>query len=306
MRKLTLFIIAIFGATMHPCLAGTSIPYRIDYGGWFTISVTVNGQGPYDFIIDSGSTKSLVFDKLNAIHNFQLSGGLEQRVLGTGSEDTFPTFAIGDIQIGSEKISGLETVILKDWAVDGVSPSGVIGLDFLARFNVVFDLENKTVSFDDEQRVKIPSSWHQSDLKRDSYGLKSGDLFTLQGRVESRRVTFLLDLGASGTIINGTAYGSLSRPPRISIRPTGAEAIGRVKDALNSERIARQARIRRFRIGKLYWYNTLLTVFDAPIFKDLGKRGVPYGLFGSDFLVERSFAIDFLNDEIHIGPKYSE
>lgn len=291
---------SVLSSTAH---AETTIPYRVDYGGWFTIQVMVNDQGPYDFIIDTGASKSLVFKKLDALQNFQPSFGPEQRILGTGSEKTFPAYSIGTIQIGTEFLSNLETVILDDWRVNDASPDGVLGLDFLRNYRLTFDAENQILTLGGSN-YRPPKPWKRATLKRDNFGLQSDSLFTIDGRVERRRVTFLLDLGASGTIINGHALGILQRSLTLNIRPSGAEGIARITDALSTSRIARQIKIKRFSIGRQDWYRRTLIVYDAPIFEDLGKRNTAFGLFGSDFLKDRSFTIDFINDALFIGPKH--
>ena len=40
------------------------MPYRVDYNGLITVSTTINGRGPYDFVIDTGATLSLAFQNL--------------------------------------------------------------------------------------------------------------------------------------------------------------------------------------------------------------------------------------------------
>lgn len=101
------------------------IPYRIDYGGWLTISVSIDGRGPYDFIIDTGATQTLVLKNLQDKERFPPSGGPPQRVLGLLSAGAFPTFSVGEVSVGNEKLSNLVTMVLPDWTVSGASPQGV-------------------------------------------------------------------------------------------------------------------------------------------------------------------------------------
>ena len=278
------------------------LPYKVAYGGWLTVEVLVNGEGPYDFIIDTGATNTLVFQKLNDIHEFEPSGGPPQRVLGTGSSETFLTFIIGDLTIGAAQLNDVVSVILTDWRVGKASPFGVIGLDFLSRYALSFDVEAGVLTLSDGGIAK-PKGWTSAPLKRRDFGLEAGDLFTVTARLNNRSTELLVDLGATGTIINAPAYGSVRRAPGVSIRPSGGDARQRVTDSLDASKIARRIRLRRFSIGRTNWYSQEFTVYDAPIFVDLGRRGVPFGLLGSDLFKDRSFVLDFLEDRMFIGPK---
>ncbi|MEX0644509.1 MAG: retropepsin-like aspartic protease, partial [Parvularculaceae bacterium] len=147
------------------------VPYRIDYFGWFTVSATVNGRGPYDFIIDTGATRSLVFQNLAAIHEFAPSGGPPQTVLGLASEDLLPTFTVGDVSVGAARIDNLVTVILSDWRQGDRSPQGVLGLDFLTRYTLVFDAERGVLSLYDRDAApeSYPRKWKPVALTPDGF-----------------------------------------------------------------------------------------------------------------------------------------
>ena len=114
---------------------------------------------------------------------------------------------------------------------------------------------------------------------------------------------FIIDTAAVGTVINGPALGSIPQNIRVNVRPLGLEARQRPIDLLNVTKFAKVIKVKRFSIGRTRWYRKNSTAYDAPIFDDLGMRGKPFGLFGSNFLRDRSFAINFTKDEIFIGPK---
>jgi hypothetical protein len=281
-----------------------TIPYRIDYGGWFTVEATVNGQGPYDFIIDTGATQSLVFTRLNAIYAFPASGGPPQEVLGLLSSGKFPTFVIGDIAVGNAQIDDLVTVILPDWTVEGRAPYGVLGLDFLKRYRIVFDAPKGELRlYDLAQPIAEAEAWKTAKLKRDDFGREAGDLFVIDARLNGRKISFLFDIGASGTIINHPALGRITRGVSIRAGPSGDELASRISDALEERADARAVEIRRIEAGRTTWYRWVVIVHNAPIIKDLGLGSKPFGLFGADLLHDRSFALDFARDRLLIGPR---
>ena len=286
-------------------------PYRIDYGGWFTVSVTIDGQGPYDFIIDTGSSQTFVFENLAREKSFPPSGGPDRTILGMSATAKFPTYVVGDIAFGKAILENAWCVVLQDWLVDDKSPHGVIGLDMLSSYKLVFDVARQEVLLfkADASPQERFAQWAATPLQADDFGLNAGELYTVIGTVERKPVRFLVDLGASGTIINraaatGVAQGNefrLSLAPRLSTTP-----IGQVVDALDEEVETQTIMVRRFRIGTTSWSRKLLILHNAQLFTEIGVADKPFGLLGADMLRDRSFAIDFPNQQLLIGPKGGE
>ena len=302
-----LFIIIAPGFTAPANAAEpvTAIPYRVDYNGWLTVEVMVNGEGPYDFIIDSGATQSIVFQNLADEQEFLPTGGELQTVLGLAAQGAFPPYLVGEVSLGSQSIDGLITVILPDWQVEE-KPAGILGLDFLRKYICVFDAENMELRLYDHADPPTDETrrWKYAQLKADNFGLETNYLYTLQAKVNSRKVTFMLDLGASGTVINRNAVGSIVRTGyRVSIRPTGGDALDRITDALEKSEAATTMLVQRFQVGRNYWYRQKLLIHNAPIFRELGVHTQPFGLFGADLLRDRSFMLDFAGEEMRIGKK---
>ena len=281
-----------------------SVPYRVDYNGWFTIKVQVNGHGPYDFVIDTGATQSLIFQNLADIRNFPPTGGPGQTVLGLTAQGAFPTYTVAELRMGSLSLQNLTTVILPDWSVDR-KPSGVIGLDFLSRYICVFDAPNGLLHFyAPDNGPTTLNKWRSTGLKPNDFGLPADPVYVIEARIDARRVRFMLDLGASGTVINKSAAGKISnRGVSVSIRPSGGDARARITDSLEKSVEARTIKTRRIRVGKTYWYNRALEIHNATIFDELGVQKKPFGLFGADLLRNMSFALDFPGERLHIGPR---
>lgn len=283
----------------------TTLPYRIDYGGWITVPVMIDGRGPFDFVVDTGASRTLIFKNLAVQLAIPNTPGETVRILGVGSQARLPTYRVGDVAVGSVSLDDLSTVILDDWRVGQRTPQGVLGLDFLARYLLAFDAETMTVAvYSPGAEATLPPKWRPADLKRDNFGLEAGEIFVAKTYFRSRPVELLFDLGASGTVINSIALGSLfSSLPAIVARPTGAELTSKVTDILNEASSGKLVKIDRIRLGKTTWYRQTVTVHDAAIFDEIGRQNVPFGLLGADLFRDRSFALDFPNDRLWIGPK---
>jgi len=284
-------------------------PYRIDYGGWFTVSVTINGNGPFDFIIDTGATETLVFENLANSQGYQPSGGPRKKILGLSATAEYPTYHVGDIAFGAITLDNAKCVVLQDWMVDDRSPHGVLGLDILSAYRVVFDANRQEVLLYDSSTPLSAEEqeWSSAQISPDGFGREAGSLFTVVGFVERKPVRFIIDLGAAGTVINRLAAGSmlqnrnelsLSLAPRLSTAP-----IGQVADALDEKIEAQTVMVRKFRLAGITWSRKVFIAHNAHIFAELDVDDEPFGLLGADLLRDRSFAIDFPARRILIGPR---
>jgi len=284
-----------------------TVPLSIDYGGWYTVPVKVNGEGPYDFIIDTGATQTLVFSNLHVALAFPPTGGPPQTVLGLASIGKFPTYRIARLEVGPARLDEVVTVILNKWEVGGRSPYGVLGLDFLARYFIIFDRERLELRlYESREQLEIAAKgWKATDFRRRPYNLAWGALYTVEGYANSRLMRFIVDLGATGTIINRQALGRIARAGEagVAFNPRASQTGTRIVDALDETNRARPARIKRFRVGRTSWYDKIFFAYDAPIFEELGVQGEAYGLLGADLFHDRSFAMDFKGEQLFIGPR---
>lgn len=305
MLRLILVLFGVFAPTaILAADPAAEIPYRIDYRGWYTIEGTINGKGPFDFIIDTGATRSLIFANAAAkVSDVRPSGGAPISVLGLSKEGKFPTFVVDEIEVGGERFAGLVTVVLSDWVVDGRAPQAVLGLDFLARYHVEFDADRRVMRlYRPAARYAPPGRrWTSAKMRRDLLVSDDGPLFTTEVRLNGWSMPFMIDLGATGTIVNevGAARGD---NVGVQINDNTWTGASRVTDALSAKARARMALFQRMRIGGARWNRIALVVYDAPILEDLGVQGRPFGLIGAPLFADRSFAFDFKNGALFIGP----
>ncbi|MEL7487109.1 MAG: aspartyl protease family protein [Pseudomonadota bacterium] len=281
----------------------TTLPYRIAYDGWITVEATVNGQGPYDFIIDTGATLTLVFSNVTEKQDFPLSPGPPKRILGLNSEQSVDLVRIGDIAVGDEVFADHLGVVLTDWSTPENTPGGIIGLDFLSQYLVVFDAQARTMSLYDADidKPRFPRDWSSAPMKRRQFKEEIGALFVVEGRIQSQQFDFILDLGATTTLINFPAFRRLIGGIRINESGGSPRNASRISDVSGDTERARLVRMPRMRLRRARWAQPILLVFNATVFEELGVANAPFGLFGVDLLRDRSFALDFKNERIFIS-----
>lgn len=299
MRRLLLLCVLLTAALTAPARAAVGeAPYRIDYGGWLIVPVFVNGQGPYDFLVDTGTSRTLIFQNLADTLKLAPPSGEARRVVTVGATGTYPTTLVAAVDVGGVRLDNLETVVLPDWRVDGRAPQGIVGLDFFRRYAVEFDAAAGRVRFHSTP-PETPTGWRRARARRDT----RFDLLIVQGRLNRRRIDMLVDTGAMRTLLNDAALGELTRRPALSFLDPVDDARGFVIDGLDKRHLIRAVKVREIRVGEARWSLRLIAVYNATIFKELSRNSTPFGLFGADLLRDRSFIVDYAGGRIDIGPE---
>ncbi|MEM9704559.1 MAG: pepsin/retropepsin-like aspartic protease family protein [Pseudomonadota bacterium] len=279
--------------------------YRVDYNGWLTVKASVNGAGPYDFIVDTGATLTVVFKNLADAQALTPSDTPPRRVLGLSSAEKLPAVNIGEVSAAGQALPAHVGVVLPDWTPPRKTPQGILGLDFLENYTVIFDgEEQKMLLFDptDPPRDRW-RGWRRIKLTPENFGFTtSGALYTVNGRVGRVPINFVVDIGAAGTIINRNAFLRINQGPFIQfIEPSRLRSTiqNRVTDVFEEKDRVFAAVLPWITFGRHRWRQPRVLVYDAPVFEELKVNERPSGLLGADFLKDRSFAFDFKNERLY-------
>lgn len=288
------------GAGAHAAELVGEAPFRFDYQGWLTIEATVNGEGPYDFIVDTGATVSVVFANLAQRQDFAPAAREPMSIIGLSGVRELPAIEIGAIAAAGLKLEDHVGVSLKDWGGGRATPQGVLGLDFFSDYVVHFDLEDRMARFyapEDFDIDDAPGRWRGARLEPRVYRRQSDALFESIMSFGSRRVPCLVDLGASGTILNYAALTRLRSGVYVD-RTRASRLNARVHDIFGDTDTARVFPARSLKLGRTTFTDHQLIVFDAPVFDDLGVGNLPYCLLGADIVASRSFILDFQGERM--------
>ncbi len=281
-----------------------SLPYRLDYGGLVTVEVTVNGDGPYDFIIDTGATFTSAFENLAVLQKFSPLDKRPKRVLGLAQLEKLQPFIIGDISVAGLTLQQHEGVVFPDWHEIRRTPQGVLGLDFLEQYLTVVNNETKRIEFFSTRTPskKMWGKWQKIPVRKENFGMKKGHLFVIDAQVQGIGTTFILDLGAELTHINNASFDKISQVIfDAKITPNARESVpNQIVDVFGSRRDVRAIIVKKLKAGAAQWYKQLMVVYDPFIFSELGVADQPYGLFGMDLVKGRSFALDFTQGNLYI------
>lgn len=296
--------LALMNAARAESAVIAEIPYRYDYDGWITVSAQVNSQGPYDFIVDSGATLTVVFSNLAASNDFEPVDEEPKRILGLIETSTLPARKIGDIAVDGQMLSDLTSVVIEDWPAPRRTPQGVLGLDFLSRYVVEIDPAASILRLYSPGRPELTRErgWSSARLTPRRFTEAERPLYTVTARIGRERFPMIVDLGASGTLFNYAALADIIRGGRRG-PTTNRNRRPSVQDLFGNERASALAIIDRLQVGRKSWRDIVVNVYDAEIFNELGVGEKPFGLLGADLLRGRAVVLDFEGERLYFGPE---
>jgi predicted aspartyl protease len=192
-----------------------------------TAPVTINGQGPFDFMVDTGTNRSVISDELAA--QLALPLGRPVSLHGISGSREAPTVTLEHFKIGEREATRLSLPVLPIKYMRGL---GILGVDGLKDQRVVLDLR--------EAHLRIEPSSKRDTQTGDSVikaRRKFGQLTVIDTDLDGLQVTVMIDTGAETTIGNTALQRAVGRRRRAGDTPlpqatllgaTGEEATGDV------------------------------------------------------------------------------
>jgi hypothetical protein len=223
--RLYLPLVAILYAIGLPfptlCCAQTTIKLDATSWGYLIVPVVINGSGPYPFLLDTGSNRTLV-----------RNGLLD--TLGISSQELISANVAADVSYlhpavaESVTVAGLSVHGLGVEGIDAdqisrlqISIQGVLGEDFLKHFDILIDNHAKTLTLD--HGSGLGQSLKGDHLPLSFSGMRNGhstvDRLVLGLKVPTSKATtnFLIDSGTN----YATVFPSKPIPFRDQMVPGG-------------------------------------------------------------------------------------
>ncbi|WP_419255278.1 retroviral-like aspartic protease family protein [Caulobacter sp. ErkDOM-YI] len=110
----------------------------LDLDDRLTVPVRVNGQGPFDFVVDSGADRSVLSAPL--ADRLGLAQGPNVLVHGVGGAQITHTAQVGELVVGDTRLSSVNLPILP---LERVGADGLLGIDILEGRNVIMDFRKR-------------------------------------------------------------------------------------------------------------------------------------------------------------------
>lgn len=246
-----------------------------------TIPVTIDGSGPYNFMIDTGSQATAVTHGIN--DQLDLAPLGTATLIGMASTRSVDLVELEELGFGSRIVYNLTAPVLQR---EHVGADGIIGLDTLQDMRVLIDFRNETIAVADG--ADKPSNRGFEIIVRARQ--KLGQLLITNAKIEGVRATVIIDTGAQ------TSLGNTALLRRIKARRaeelTATDVNGVV---LRGD----WAIVEEMTVQGLSMRNMPIAFADTPAFDALGLRDTPVLSLGMQHLkIFDRVAIDFSNQRV--------
>ena len=126
------------------------VPLSIDASGAIVVPVHVNGRGPFLFLLDTGSSHSVMSRSLADGLNLEFIA--RTPVTTTTGREMRPVVKLDQTAIGTVRFDGLLVSIADSAQLGAIAQNieGIIGQDFLFAFNYTLDYRRHRLSWTDD------------------------------------------------------------------------------------------------------------------------------------------------------------
>jgi len=247
-----------------------------------TIPVRIDGSGPFDFMIDTGSQATAVTREIHAQLGLPPAG--TATLVGMASRRAVELVEVARLDIGSHTITDFTAPVLER---EHVGADGIVGLDSLQDFRVMIDFREQTIALED-MRDKQPNQRGFEIVVRARQRL--GQLLITDAVVEGIRATVIIDTGAQASLANNALRERIRTKRAAEVTTTDVNGV---------DLVGQMSLMRTLTVGGLSLTNVPLTFADAPAFEALGLTDTPTLSLGMQHLaLFDRVAIDFANRRV--------
>ncbi len=265
-----------------------SLATRTDDASHLTVEVMINGQGPFRFVVDTGSEQTAIAD--NVANTLGLRRGQPVQVDGIARRIPAETASVDELTFGPFKHKNLRLPVLPR---DYLYADGYLGLDVIDGSRVTFDFRHHELRI--ERATLPPFEVNNFNITRVTVYGSSGRLRAGDCMVDGIRASAFLDSGAEISVGNMALRQALLK--RNPVLPNlGALTLTGVTGGQISGDIVP---IKQIKLQDLRFTDCTLVIADVPNFGTWSLERAPALLIGMDFL--RQFAnvsIDYRSKEI--------
>jgi predicted aspartyl protease len=263
-----------------------------------TVPVTIRGEGPFRFMVDTGAQATVVSSAL--ADRLGLTGRSTGTLVGMASRAPVQLTEIPQLGLGSREFYVRAAPILEAANIGGAD--GILGLDSLQDQRVLIDFEKQRIFVADAKQLGGDRGFEIVVKAR----RKLGQLIITGARINGIDADVIVDTGSQISIGNMALFERMS-----GMRGIGDNTLTDV----NGNDVTLQVKmVRKLQIESLNVSNLPIMFADAPPFEALGLHKEPALILGVEQLkLFRRIAIDFpkrrilfdLPREVHSGDPIS-
>ena len=243
-----------------------------------TVPVTIQGQGPFAFMIDTGAQATVLSRAL--ADQLQLFDRGSATLVGMASIRRVETTPIDDFTLGRRSFYIRQAPVVEREHIGGAD--GILGLDSLQDQRVLLDFQKREISVADAAELGGNRGYEIVVKARELLG----QLIITSARLDGVQVAVIVDTGAQGSVGNMALLDRLRRNRQlVDVEMTDVNGVtlgGAVRV------------VRELELGRASVQNFPVLFADSQPFRTLGLDDKPALILGmSELKLFRRVAIDF-------------
>jgi predicted aspartyl protease len=251
----------------------------IDLNDRMSVPVTVNGRGPFPFVVDTGSNRTVVSDTLARQLGLPPSGLIKVRVATSLASTN--AVKVANLAVGHRRLINFEAPVFTQ---ENLGALGMLGIDAVADQRLEMDFRRKRMTL--TQTVR-----HETDANTLVVQARSkyGQLLLVDSWVEGIPLYVIIDTGSEITLGNTAMRSFLAR------RRQQVDVISVSGDTAKAD----LGLLPELHIGQVIVRNQQVAYADLYVFEQLGLHGKPSMLLGMSTLRQcAKVSIDFPAREV--------
>ncbi len=267
-----------------------NLAYTHDRGNRMTVPIRIDGSGPYDFLVDTGSERTVISRELAS--RLQLAPGRSAMMHSMSGAGRVETVVIPRLDFSRKAVKDIHAPALREQHLGG---DGLLGVDGLQSQRVLFDFKNRMISM-------TPANRREARVEKDEIVITArsrfGRLILADARVEGEKVWVVVDTGSQVSIGNDALRRKLEKKRRLKLPMNRVELTSVTGAVINAEYTIAGG----LEIGGLKLTDMPLAFADVHPFEKLGLKDRPAMMLGMDAL--KAFdrvSMDFVNRTVRFN-----
>ena len=273
-------------AAFVPELQSDEVEAMQDARRRMTAPVMINGQGPFEFIVDTGTNRSVISRELAT--RLGLPEGPKTLLHSISGRESAASARVDSFRIGQREARRL---IMPALSARTVGADGLLGVDGLKNQRVVMDFLDNVLTIEASSARIRDANVPAIPARR-----RFGQLTVVDTDLEGIRVSVVMNTGSEMTVANSALRRALGR--RL---PLGELAQVTLVGAAGDQAIGDYGGLPRFRLGPLRINNLRVVYADLHPFTIWDLTNRPAMLLGMDVMrfLER-VTLDFGRNEVRM------
>jgi predicted aspartyl protease len=250
-----------------------AIPTLRDQVGRIVAAVMINGRGPFRFMLDTGSNRTVLAQSMLAKLSLAADPDASISVVGVAGSQIAASVHIDSLDAGAMHFRDVDLALLSGPVLYGLD--GILGMEGFDGLKVSADFVRNLVSISKSRGRPAAERYAAIPVQ-----FLSDRLLMIDALVGPLHVKAIIDTGSQQTLANAALLAALSGGRR-DVPPT-SPAI--VIDATQSRQAGLTGRVAAIRLGETTIQNLDVTFGDFQIFRSWGLENEPALLIGMDAL----------------------